>query len=175
VPGSLRVTDTSSKRKHCIQRTVSYGAFLAQQKTGIHLAGASRARPSLPLRCMTTRRLSAGDLTSCFSALIMTTIIISSGLARDLHGQKVICRHGIAFIFIRHLRHRRRLRSQFHRNLAGSSSPCFTGLSLDLTNYGNSFSGVRTWEWGGEPASQRNSSFWEGRGEEDAVKETSNE
>ena len=99
----------------------------------------------------------------------MTTII------RDLHGQKVICRHDVVFIFIRQLLHRRRLRSHFHRKLAGSSSPCFTGLSLDLPNYGNSFSGVRTRGRGGEPASQRSSSFWEGKGEDAAVMETNNE
>jgi hypothetical protein len=145
---------------------------LAQQKTGVHSAGATRMTPSLPLRSITTRRSSAGNLTPCSAALIITTIIISSGLERDLHGQKVICRHGIAFIFIHHLR---RFRSQSHRKLAGSSSPCLTSLSLDLTNYGNSFSGVRTREWGGEPALQRNSSFREGRGKENAVKDTSNE
>jgi hypothetical protein len=145
---------------------------LAQQETGVHSAGATRMRPSLPLWCTTTRRLSARDLTPCSAVLIITTIVISSRLDRDLHGQKVICRHGFAFIFISH---RRRLRSQFHRKLAGSSSPCFTGLSLDLTNYGNSFPGVRTRERGGEPVSQRNSSFWEGRGKENAVKDTNNE
>jgi len=116
-------------------------------------------RTSLPLRCITTRQLSAGDLTPRSAALIYTSILFSSRLDRDLHCQKVICRHGFAFIFIRH-RRRPRLRSHFHQKLAGSSSPRFTGLSLDLTNYGNSFSGVRTRERGGEPASQRKSSFW---------------
>lgn len=142
---------------------------LARQKTGVHSAGATRMTPSLPLRSIATRRSSGGYLTRS------AALIISSRLDRDLHGQKVICRHGFAFIFIRQLRHRRRLRSQFHRKLAGSSSPYLTGLSLDLTNHGNSFSGARTRERGGEPALQRNSSFWEGRGKENAVKDTSNE
>lgn len=126
-------------------------------ETGVHSAGTIRMRPSLPLRCITTRRLS----------LIITSIIISSGLGRDLHGQKVICRHGFEFIFIRHIRHRLCFRSQFHWKLAGGGSPCFTGLSLDLTNYGNPFSGFGTWERGGEPGSRRNK--WR------AVKHTNNE
>jgi hypothetical protein len=150
--------DRISKRKHNTQRTVPYGTFLAQRKTGVHSAGAIRTRPSLPLRCKTTRRLSAGDLTPCSTtALIITTTIISSRLGRNLHGQKVICRQGIASIFIRHLR------SQFHRKLAGSSSPCFTGLSLDLTNHGHSFPRVRTRGRGREPASQRNTIFGRAR------------
>jgi hypothetical protein len=147
---------------------------LAQQKTGVHSAGATRMRPSLPLRCITTRRSSAGDLTPCSTTLIITTIIISSRLDRDLHGQEIICRHGFALMFIRHPHHRHRLCPQFHRKFAGSSSPCFTCLSLDLTNYGNSLSVVRARERGGEPASQRKSGFCEGRGNENAVKDTIN-
>jgi hypothetical protein len=109
-------------------------------------------RPSLPLQCSTTLRLSAGNSTPCPTALVITTIINRS-LGRDSHGQKVVCHQGFAFIFICHLRHRRLLCPIFHWKLAGSSSPRFTGLSLDLANNGNSFAGVRTGGWGGEPAS----------------------
>ncbi len=123
-------------------------------------------RSSLPLWRITTRRLSAGpgSLTPCPTTLVVTAIIIGSRLDRNLHSQKVVCCQGFAFIFICHLRHCPRRCSKFHRKLAGSSSPCFTGLSLNLLNYGNPFGKVRTWGRCGEPASQGNGSFWEGRG-----------
>jgi hypothetical protein len=89
-------------------------------------------RPFPPLR------LSAGDLTPSPATSIIIFIIIG-GLDWDLHGQKVVCRHGFAFTVISRHRHRRCFRSKVNWNLAGSSSPCLTGLSLDLTNYGNSF------------------------------------
>ena len=138
-PGSLSVTRIQVPNENIVSNVLHRMEHLAKQKTGVHSAGATRMGPSLPLRWITTGCLSAGDLSPCSAALVIT---FSSRLDRDLHGQKVISRHGFAFIFIRHLCHRPRLRFQFHRKLAGSSSPCFAGLSLDLTNYGNSFSGV---------------------------------
>ena len=117
-------------------------------------------RPFPPLR------LSAGDLTLSPAASIIIFIIIGR-LDWDLHGQKVVCSHGFVFTFISRHRHRRCFRFRINWNLARSSSPCLTGLSLDLTNYGNSFARVRTRERGGESEAQENSGFggwWGGRG-----------
>src|SRR5216684_6388000 len=144
------MTRPSSKRRDDTQRTVPYGA-VSTAETGVHSASATRMRPSLPLRCSTTHRLSAGNSTPCPTATAL--VITTSRLDRDSHGQKVVCRQGFAFIFICHLRHCRLLCPIFHWKLAGSSSPRFTGLSLDLANNGNSFASVRTGGWGGEPAS----------------------
>ena len=113
-------------------------------------ASAARMGPSPPLR------LSVGDSTPSPAALMIIVITIGSSLDRDLHGQEVICRHGFASIFISR-RHRRRFRFKINWDLARSSSPCLASLSLDLTNYGNSFSRVRTRGWGRESAAQGNS------------------
>jgi hypothetical protein len=134
-------------------RTVLYGAF-GTAETGYHSASATRMRPSPSLRCTTTRRLSTGNLTPSPAALI--TIIVIIRLSRNLHGEKVICRHGFVVMFIS--RHRRL--SEFNWNLAESGSPCFTGLSLDFTDYGHPFSRVRTRGRSGESAAQGNSRFF---------------
>ena len=111
--------------------------------------------------------LSTGDSTPSPAALMILAIIIGSILDRDLHGHEVICRHGLAYIFISR---RRRFRFKINWDLARSSSPCLTSLSLDLTNYGNSFSRVRTRGRGRESAAQEI-----GGGKGNGVKTTSNE
>ena len=128
--------------------------LLAQGKTGDYSASATRMRPSPSLR------LSASDVTPSPPALRII-IIISSRLDRNLHGHKVVCRHGFAFRLVNS-----RFRSKFNWNLAESSSPCLTGLSFDLTNYGNSFARVRTRGRGGESTVQvnRGCCFWGGGG-----------
>jgi hypothetical protein len=97
---------------------------------------------------------------------MIVAIIIGSILDRDLHGHEVISRHGHASIFIS----RRCFRFKINWDLARSSSPCLTSLSLDLTNYGNPFSRVRTRGRGRESAARGNSG-----GKGNGVKTTSNE
>jgi len=101
---------------------------------------------------------------------------LSIRLARNLHGQIVICRYGITFFCHCHchylclclcrchglhlrLCHRR---CRFHcrvsatcRNLAGSGAPRLASLSFNLTDCGDSFSRARTWRWSREPAGWR--------------------
>jgi hypothetical protein len=112
-------------------------------------------------------------LSSAACDLIPAVTSLSIRLARNFHGQIVICHYGIAFFCCCHCHylclclcrcHGLHLRL-CHRhcrcrccvnatcwNLAGSGAPRLASLSLDLTDCCNSFSRARTWRWSREPA-----------------------
>lgn len=103
--------------------------------------------PSLRVVIITRRRWSS----ACDLVPVATSTI---RLERNLHRQKVICRHGITFLYpcLRRLCHKRCSFGLTCWNLAGRCAPRLAGLSLDLTNRGYSFARARTRGWCGESA-----------------------